>query len=102
MARVPELGEAVLVQPLARDEAVGKTGERRLQQLRQALVRAGECGSQRDPEEVERGRERKNLEVRDRDDPLLVDDDERVRAGRVQLVPELGGRELERVARRAE
>ena len=61
-ADVAELGEAVLV-PRARGEAVRQPGERRLEELHLALVRRGKGGGERDPEEVERGREGRDLDV---------------------------------------
>ena len=50
-----------------------------------ALESRREC----EPREVECGRERLDLEVADRDQPALVDEDERVRLGRVELDREL-------------
>src|SRR2546429_5252720 len=102
MARIAKLGEPVLVEPGAGGEAVGQTGERLLQELHQALVRGRERRSERDAQEVGRSRERENVDVGGGDDPLLLDDDERVRVRRVQLDSELGAHEYEGVPQRPE
>ena len=51
-----------------------------------------------EPEVVEGGRERQDLEVRDRDDPFFGDDDDRVALGRVELDRELRLHVVENVA----
>ncbi len=102
MACIAKLGEAVLVEPGASGEAVGQTGEGALQKLHQALVRRRERRSECDAQEVERSRERDDIDVGDGDDPLLLDDDERVRVRRVQLDSELGAHEFEGVPQRPE
>src|SRR5438046_1911332 len=102
MARIAKLGEPVLVEPGAGSEAVGQTGERLLQELHQPFVSGRERRSERDAQEVERSREREDVDVGDGDDSPLLEDDERVRVRRVQLDCELGAYEFERVPQRPE
>ena len=56
---------------------------------------------QGEPGQVECGRERLDLEVADRDHPILVDEDERVGLGGVELDRDLSGDEAEGVAGRS-
>ena len=67
-------------------------GQGALEQLHRPLGRRRDDGREREPGDVERGRERLHLEVADRDHPVLLDDDERVRLRRVELDRELGCR----------
>src|SRR5919204_3190767 len=99
MPGIAELGERVLVQPGLGGETVGKTGKGSLEEFRQALVRGRKCRGESDANEVERGGERDDVQVRHRDDSLLVDDDKWVRARRVQFECELPRCKLERVGR---
>ena len=96
-----ELAEGVLGETLLRREPVREAGERPLQQLEQPLARARQRGCDRHAEEVQRCGERQDVEVGDRDDAILVRDDQRVLLRGVELRLQLALGELERVARRA-
>ena len=67
-----ELAEGVLYETLPGREGVRKAGQRPLQELEQPLACARERGGEGDAEEVQRGGEREDVEVRDRDDAVLV------------------------------
>ena len=69
-----------------------------LQELHCPLGRRRDHRGEREPGDVERGRERLHLEVADRDHPVLGDDDERVRLRGVELDRELRADEREGVA----
>ena len=58
-------------------EALGEARQVALQELHRALGRRRDHRGEREPGDVERGREWLHLEVADRDDPVLGDDDKR-------------------------
>ena len=60
-------------------KALGQPRERRLEELERALGRAREHLREHQAGEIEGGREGRGLEVPDRHEALLVDDDKRVR-----------------------
>ena len=74
-----------------------EAGERRLQQLDRALLRARDRRHERDAGEIERGGERQRLVVRNRDDDRLADRHERVLVRGVELDRELRAGEAEAV-----
>ena len=93
------LAERALRQRRPGAEALREARQVSLQELHRPLRRRRDHRGEREPGDVERGRERLHLEVADRDHPVLGDDDERVRLRRVELDRELGADERERVAR---
>ena len=78
-------------------ETGAEAGQRRLQQLDGALLRARDGRHERDAREVQGRRERQRLVVRYRDDELVRHHHERVLVRRVELDCELGGGEAETV-----
>ena len=64
----PELAESALGEAGARAETLRQARERRLEELHGSFARAREDGRQRESGEVERGRERQDLERARRDD----------------------------------
>ena len=90
------LAEGALGHGGALTEPLGQTCQVPLQELHGALGRGRDRGRESEPRQVERRRERLHLEVADRDHPVLVDDDERVRLRGVELDRELRGRRSRR------
>ena len=99
LRRHAELGEGALRQPRLGGETLGQAGDRRLEQLDRSLGRGRQHRREGDSHDVESLGERQRVEVADRDEPSLADEDDGVLLRGVQLRLEPPPRERERVVR---
>ena len=93
-----ELRERRVRESRPRGEPVRQAGQGRLEQLDRPLAGCGQHRRDGNPEEVERRCRRQCVEVAGRDEPTLLEHDERVLLRSVQLNRELPLRERERIA----
>ena len=99
LRRHAELGEGAFRQPRLGGETLGQAGDRRLEQLDRPLGRGRQHRREGDSHDVESLGERQRVEVADRDEPSLADEDDGVLLRGVQLRLEPPPRERERVVR---